>query len=186
MMESLWPTIAVVLGASVTLGIFYFLRRPVAQGATVEASLRSLGKDHTVFSDILVTLKGGMYRVSHLVVSRYGIFLIDERDERGAVHGKPDQKEWLLTGMGTRETLYNPLWRAREAVNKLQAQMGSIPITSLIVFVHARLKNDFGNDVVPLRDLPGRIKQETRVVLDEAQVRLVLDRLSAGRLIIDT
>ena len=184
MMEILWPAIGVVIGASVALGIFYYRRRPAARGADVEAILQSLGKDHTVFSDILVALKGGMYRVSHLVVSRYGVFLIDERDERGAVHGKPDQKEWLLTGIGTKETLYNPLWRAREAVNKLQAQMGSIPITSLIVFVHARLKNDFGNDVIPLRDLPGRIKQETRTVLDEAQVRRVMDRLSSGPLII--
>ena len=185
-MESLWPATTVVLGALVILGIFFWMWRPVAQGANVEESLRSLGKDYTVFSGLMVTQKRGVFCVSHLVVSPYGIFLIDERDEHGSVYGMLDQKEWLVTGLGAKKTLYNPLWRSCEAANKLQSLMGPIPIISLIVFVHARLKRDLGHDVVTSRDLPGRIKQDSRVILDEAQIKQVLDRLSAGPLIIDT
>ncbi len=153
------------------------MRRPISKGYTVEQSLRNLGKDYTIISDILVTLKGGMFRISHLVVSRWGVFLIDQRNEKGAVHGTTDQMEWQVTGLGSSEAIYNPLWRAREAANELQIQLVSIPITTLIVFIHARLKNDFGRDVIYLRNLSSRIKQETKVVLDDVQINMVQDRL---------
>lgn len=178
MMESFWPALAAVLGVSAALAVFYWMRRHPARGSTVEETLRSLGDDYKALSGLLVTLKGGMFRISHLVVSRWGVFLIDERSEKGAVQGKPDQKEWLVTGLGAGEAIYNPLWRTREAVNSLQSKAGSVPITSLIVFVHARLKSDFGPDVIPLRSLCGRIKRDTRVILDESRMQMILDRLA--------
>lgn len=178
MMEFFWPALAAVLAVSAALGVFYWMRGHPPRGSTVEESLRNLGDDYKVFSGLLVTLKGGMFRISHLVVSRRGVFLIDERSEKGAVQGKPEQREWAVTGLGAGEAIYNPLWRAREAVNSLHSKVGSIPITSLIVFVHARLKSDFGGDVIPLRSLCGRIKRDTMVIMDESRMQMIVDRLA--------
>lgn len=180
MMESIWPELAAVLGVSAALAIFYWMRRHPARGSTVAESLGSLGDGYKVFSGLFVTLKGGMFRISHLVVSRRGVFLIDERAEKGAVKGKPDQMEWLVTGLGAGKAIYNPLWRAREAVNSLQPQVGSVPITTLIVFIHARLKSDFGGDVIPLQSLCGRIKQDTRVIMDESRMQMIVSRLAGN------
>ncbi len=171
--------IIAAIGALAALGIFFLMRRPRAQGSSVRECLASLGGDYTVLSDILVTLKRGMFQIDHLVVSRYGMVLIDERDEKGTVEGKPGQRDWKVTGLGRKEIIYNPLWRLRVAANSLEAQVGSIPITSLVVFVNARLKRAAGDDAVSLDGLPARIRQHAKPVLDEEQVNKILERLGS-------
>jgi len=155
--------------------LFYWMRP--SRFTSVESILPTLGNDYKVFRDILVTLKGGMYRIGYLVVSRYGILLIDERDEKGTVQVSIDQREWLVTSQGAREYIYNPIWRAREVINKLNDQGDSLPIISLIVFVHAKIKNNFSKDVISLGDLSARIKKEAKVIMDDDQVQMILDRL---------
>ncbi len=171
--------IAAAIGALAALGIFFLMRRPRAQGSSVRECLQSLGEDYTVLSDILVTLKGGMFQIDHLVVSRYGVVLIDERDEKGTVEGKPGQRDWKVTGLGRKEIIYNPLWRLRKAANSLQPQVGSIPVTSLVVFVNARLKRVSGDGAISLDDLEANIRQHAKPVLDEEQVKNILDRLGS-------
>lgn len=169
--------IVVIVGALAALGMFFLLRKPRAEGASVRDRLESLGEDYTVLSDILVTLKAGIFSIDHLVVSRFGIFLIDVRDEHGTVEGKPDQREWRVTGLGKKEIIYNPIWRAREAANSLETQVGSVPITSLVVFVNARFKGNSGGGVVALDSLQARIRQSTKPILNEEQVKNILGRL---------
>jgi hypothetical protein len=118
-----------------------------------------------------------MYKIGYLVVSRYGLFLIDERKESGTVQVSIDQRDWLITSQGSKDYIYNPIWRAREAVNKLNDQGEAIPVFSLIVFVRAKLKNNFSKDVISLGDLKARIKKEARVLMDDSQVQMLLDRL---------
>ena len=165
------------IGALAALGIFFLMRRARTQSASVRECLQNLGSDYTVLSDILVTLKGGMFQIDHLVVSLYGVIIIDVRDEKGTVEEKPGQRDWKVTGLGRKEIIYNPLWRLRKAANSLEAQVGSIPITSLVVFVNARLKRDAGDDVISPDRLQARIRQHAKPVLDEEQVKKVLDRL---------
>lgn len=177
MNEIYLKAIVAAIGTLAALGIFFLMRRHRAQASSVRECLASLGEDYTVLSDILVTLKGGMFHIDHLVVSLYGMVLIDERDEKGTVEGKPGQRDWKVTGLGRKEMIYNPLWRLREAANSLEAQVGSIPITSLVVFVNARLKRAAGEDVISPDRLQARIRQHAKPVLDEEQVKKVLDRL---------
>jgi len=177
MNEIYLKTIVAAIGALAVLGIFFLMRRPRTQGSSVRECLESLGEDYTVLSDILVTLKGGVFHIDHLVVSRYGVVLIDERDEKGTVEGKPGQRDWKVTGLGRKEIIYNPLWRLRVAANSLQTQVGSIPIASLAVFVNARLKRDAGDDAVSLDGLRARIRQHAKPILDEEQVKNILARL---------
>lgn len=173
-MENFWLKLAILCVGLVVI-VFYW--RGLSRITSVEDSLKSLGEDYTVFKDILVTLKGGMYRISFLVVSCYGVFLTDERSEKGVVKVCMDQREWLVTSQGKKEYIYNPMWRAREAINKLNDQEDAIPIFSLVVFGHAKLKNNSSKDVILLRDLSGRIKKETKVKLEDAQIQVILDRL---------
>jgi hypothetical protein len=166
----------IIVAAVVVVVFLFFWKRP-SRIISVEDSLKSLGDEYKVFRDILVTLKSGMYKIGYLVVSRYGLFLIDERSESGTVQVSIDQREWLVTSPGTKEYIYNPVWRAREAVNKLNDQGDAIPILSLIIFIQAKLKNNFSKDVISLGDLKTRIKKEAKVLLDDGQVQIILERL---------
>ena len=103
--------IIVIVGALAALGIFFLLRKSPAQGASVRERLEDLGPDYTVLNNILVTLKAGMFQIEHLAVSRYGIFLIHARDEKGTVAGTLDQRDWRVTGLGKKEIIYNPIFK---------------------------------------------------------------------------
>lgn len=166
-----------VLLLVVVIGVFLFYWVRPSRTTSVEEILKTLGNDYKVFRDILVTLKGGMYKIGYLVVSPYGLFLLDERNEKGTVQVSTDQREWLVTSHGAKEYIYNPIWRAREAVNKLNDQGETIPILSLIVFDQAKLKNNFSKNVVSLEGMTERIKKETKVILDDAQMQIILNRL---------
>jgi hypothetical protein len=173
-MENFWLKLT-VLCVGVVVIVFYWMRS--SRITSVEDSLKCLGDDYIVFKDIFVTLKGGMYRIGYLVVSCYGIFLIDARSEKGTVQVSMDQREWLVTSQGNKEYIYNPMWRAREAINKLNDQGDAIPIISLVVFVHAKFKNNFSKDVISLGNLSSRIKKEFKIIMDDSQVQIILNRL---------
>ncbi|MGV7220063.1 MAG: nuclease-related domain-containing protein [Nitrospinales bacterium] len=177
MVDLLFWDISRVIALVIVLGVilFFWMRPPRA--TSVEHTLKTLGNDYKVFRDILVTLNSGIYKIGYLVVSRYGVFLIEERKESGTVQVSNDQREWLVSSQGAKDYIYNPVWRAREAVNKLNDQGETIPVFSLIVFVRAKLKNNFNKDVISLGDLATRIKKESKIILNDTQVQEILDRL---------
>ncbi|MFQ5716001.1 MAG: nuclease-related domain-containing protein [Nitrospinales bacterium] len=156
-----------------------FVRKAKGGGkgnAAVKSMLEKLGKDYAVFSDVVVPAQHGMSHIDFVLVSPYGVFVVDVKHEGGKISGDLNDREWEVGG---NETIYNPVWRNRTHLNGLEKLLGEMSYISLVVFVNGRLKGDFGSNVVELSQMKAFIKKYQRETLP-------FDRLEAARKLLES
>ena len=58
--------------------------------------LNKLPKDkYTVLNDLLIVFEGTTHQIDHLVISKYGIFVIETKQYHGFITGNKYDKEWV-------------------------------------------------------------------------------------------
>lgn len=156
-----------------------FVRKAKGGGkgnASVKSLLQKLGKDYAVFSDVVVPAQHGMSHIDFVIVSPYGVFVVDVKHESGKISGDLNEREW---DVGKNETIYNPVWRNRTHLNGLEKLLGEMHYISLVVFAKGRLKDNFGSTVVRLNQMMAFIKKYQRETLSS-------DRLKAARKLLES
>ena len=69
-----------------------------------------LPAEYKVLNDVYLPLSDGTTaQIDHIVVSRYGVFVIETKNYSGWIFGKADDPEWTQTFYHKRETFQNPL-----------------------------------------------------------------------------
>lgn len=147
--------------------------------SSLKAKIKKLGGDYTLLSGVVVPALRGMSRIDHVIVSPYGIFVLTVVHEPGKVSGRERDGEWEIKSGRRRDVLYNPLWENRKWVNALENYLGPQPFIPVVVFTQAKLKNDFGKNVIPLSRFPGFIKRYDRSRLFSDKLEAVLKKLKS-------
>ena len=103
------------------------------------AVLSGLNKDeYRVLSDVILPLGDSTTQIDHVVLSHFGIFVIETKNMSGWIFGSPDQSSWtqVLRG-GKKRRFQNPLHQNYARVKAIQQTLGvdEAMIHNLIVFV---------------------------------------------------
>ncbi|MFS0862052.1 NERD domain-containing protein [Fredinandcohnia sp. 179-A 10B2 NHS] len=112
-----------IIGAAV-LGL------PKVKGYLGEASVRlylnKLDKEqYKVYNDVLIPLKNRRAsQIDHVVVSPFGIFVIETKNYKGWIYGDPKSKYWTQVIFNRKEKLYNPLWQNYGHIKALEEYLG--------------------------------------------------------------
>lgn len=67
----------------------------------IDIQLAQLPKDYRFLSDLLIKnkeAKSGYSQIDHVVISPYGIFVIETKNYQGTIYGGKDRKTWLVNG----------------------------------------------------------------------------------------
>lgn len=67
----------------------------------ITIQLSQLSKEYMVLNDILLPnpkAKSGYSQIDHVVLSPYGIFVIETKNFQGTIYGSPKYKQWLVNG----------------------------------------------------------------------------------------
>ena len=186
MMETLltayWIKIFATLAIFIAL-LVLFLRTsskatPEVDDLSLKAKIQKLGQEYTLLSGVVVPALRGMSRIDHVIVSPFGIFVLTVITQPGKVRGKERNAEWEIKSGRRRDILYNPLWENRKWVNALESHLGPQPFIPIVVFTQAKLKNDFGKNVIPLSRLPGVIKKYDKSRLFSDKMEEILQKLA--------
>ena len=152
LLTAYWIKIFATLAILIAL-LVLFLRdnnkqTPEADDLSLKAKIQKLGEEYTLLSGVVVPALRGMSRIDHLILSPFGIFVLTVVHESGKVSGREREGEWEIKSGRRRDILYNPLWENRKWVNALENHLGPQPFIPVVVFTHAKLKNDFGKNVI--------------------------------------
>lgn len=164
------------------MALFFRQSKSMAEGdgiASVQSKIAKLGDDYTLFTGVVVPALRGMSRIDHVIVSPYGIFVLTIQNEPGKVRGKINDEMWDIKSGRQQDILYNPLWENRKWVNALEKHLGNYPFIPVVVFTQAKLKDNFGDNVIPLSRLPGFIKRYDKSRLFSDKVETILEKLNA-------
>jgi hypothetical protein len=67
----------------------------------ITIQLSQLSKEYRVLNDILLPnpkAKSGYSQIDHVILSPYGIFVIETKNFQGIIYGSPAYKQWLVNG----------------------------------------------------------------------------------------
>ena len=68
-----------------------------------------LGKEYIRFHDIIVPTQGSTTQIDHILLSRYGIFVIETKNINGWIFGSEKSKYWTQNLYGKKSKFQNPL-----------------------------------------------------------------------------
>jgi restriction system protein len=147
-----------------------------------------LGKEYYLFKN--VTLPNKKYnttaQLDHVIVSPYGIFVIETKTYSGNIYVKIDAKYWIQRFNRTSHKLYNPLKQNRTHIYVLNSYIKTPlkHIQNIVVFAgSANLKKWFlpKNITYPLRSVSYIKSFKTRIYNDK-QIASIINSIKTNRL----
>jgi restriction system protein len=111
----------------------------------------TLGAEYKCFHDVTLDTQNGTTQIDHIIVSRFGVFVIETKNYNGWIFGNEKQKTWTQSLYGKKYTFQNPLHQnykhtmaLSEAIN---VDHGSIH--SIVFFIgDAQFKTDLPENVM--------------------------------------
>lgn len=146
----------------------------------VNVILNSLSKEYHVFTDIYLKVNGMTTQIDHLIISDYGIFVIETKNYKGWIYGDDSSENWTQNIYGKKFQLYNPIKqnlghiKALESILKIQ-KYKFIPI---VVFAgNAELKINSKNTVIYLTELKRFIHNYKIKIFTNSDIEEIIEKL---------
>lgn len=149
---------------------------------SVAAILSFLPSDkYKTINDILIKSKGRTIQIDHLVISVYGIFVIETKNYKGWITGSDNSEYWTKNMFGNKYKFYNPIKQNKAHILALNKQLGIrindfIPI---IVFSNgADLKVNTTSNVIYTSQINKLIKEYTEIKFQENDIQELYEKIS--------
>lgn len=188
------PVIAVLLGQLwyllPLLLIATLIKTPRFKGMVGEAFI-NLGirlfldqREYHLLKDVTLPTPQGTTQIDHVIVSRFGLFVIETKNIKGWIFGNPAHKSWTQQLYRRRHTFQNPLHQNYLHLMTLKSLLGLADhqLHSIIYFIgDCTFKTPMPDNVMN-HGLIRNIKSKTTQVLTPAEVTRVIDTIQRGRL----
>lgn len=103
---------------------------------TVSKELHRLGVKYIILNDLMLRTSHGTCQIDHVVLSPFGIFVIETKNISGKITGNDEWKEWYWVGKDFNKTIYNPVMQNFRHIDVLSDTLGlsADNFISVIVF----------------------------------------------------
>lgn len=131
--------------------------------------------------DLTVPSPNGTTQIDHILVSAYGIFVIETKNYAGWIFGDATQAKWTQVLHGKKYSFQNPLRQNYRHIKCLSdyLKLDESLFHSIVFFIgDSTFKTDMPPNVVNER-LAGHIGSYRQILLSPDRVSSVLDRLRA-------
>lgn len=149
----------------------------------VARRLSRLSEEYHVFNDVYIRNGGRTVQIDHVVISRYGVFVIETKNYKGWVYGSESAEHWTQNIYGHKYQLYNPTRQNASHVNAICKLLcitrdKTIPI---VVFAgSATVRCSVNCDVVYLSQLRRVIDRHKSVQFTDEQVLQMTEKLTSA------
>lgn len=135
---------------------------------------------YTRFDDIMLPADGGTTQIDHIVLSRYGIFVIETKNYKGWIFGSINDAQWTRKFYRATNRFQNPL-RQNERHVRVLLDLTGLPrdfIKSVVAFAgEARFQTAMPPNVVYLSELADHILSYTRPLLAADQLPVLAGKI---------
>ena len=142
--------------------------------------LNTLPKEYQIFNDIYLSNNGMTTQIDHIVVSIYGIFVIETKNYKGQIYGNNNSEYWTENFYGKTYKFYNPIKQNHSHIKVLQRLL-RIPFdtfTSIIVFSNnATLECNNLENVIYSLELKEFIQEFKKPIFNVLDVKKISDKL---------
>lgn len=168
--------------------LYYKLNKAKIKGKIGEnftaTVLSSLPDSYHVFNHLYFNIQGKSVQIDHLIISTYGIFVIETKNYKGWIFGYENSEYWTQNLYGTKYKLYNPVRQNKYHVNALSKLLG-LPLDNfipIVVFTNkASLHTHTESKVVYLSRLKWTIRRFTALRMNSDEVNQACLKIEKSR-----
>ena len=138
-----------------------------------------------LIKNVTLPTADGTTQIDHIIVSRYGVFVVETKNMKGWIFGNARQRYWTQKIFKHSQKFQNPLHQNYKHVKTLQSLLGlgDQQIHSVVVFVgEGTFKTPMPENVTHGRGYIRFIKSHTEERLSETEVQTIIDTIQSGRL----
>lgn len=144
------------------------------------------GNSYHIIRNVTLPTGKGSTQIDHVVVSRFGIFVIETKTMNGAIYGGENDRQWTQAMGGRKFRFMNPLRQNYKHTRTLAELLGvphekMISIVMLIGDGELKTRDRLPPNVLT-SDLAGFIKSYRVLVFTEEEVSGILSTIEAKRL----
>ena len=153
-----------------------------------EVKTRFRPPDYHLLNHITLRLKDGTTQVDHILVSRFGVFVIETKDYKGWIFAGAKDRNWTQVLYRAKFRFQNPLRQNRRhvcAVRELLEFLEPDVVHPVVVFVgKAVFKTDVPDGVFTLPKFLAYVESHRTEVMSANRAQFCVGRLEATRLAI--
>ncbi len=182
--NALWYLIPLILIASI-------LKSPWFKGVFGEATVNVLierNLDNSVYhlvKNVTLPAEDGTTQIDHILVSKYGVFVIETKNMKGWIFGSAKQKTWTQKIYRHSSKFQNPIHQNYKHLKTLEGclDIPSDSLFSVIVFIgDSTFKTEMPDNVTYARGCIDYINSKVDEVLSQQQVNYVIATIESGKL----
>ena len=184
-----WSTIILIVAVVFVFVMAIIWRRSKGKrGEKQVAALLALlpKKRYKVINDLLIQSGGHSTQIDHVVVSVYGIFVIETKYYQGWIYGGENSEYWTQNIYGNKYQLRNPLWQNQghvKAIARIIGDSGNLPIFNIVAFSRqASIKVDRSLPVMYWWNVVPYIKRHKETHLTETQADEIYNTLLSANI----
>ena len=180
-----------ILPGFIILGIFVFLKSPTGKGMIGEMLINftvnfKLDKNkYHLIRNVTFPTEEGTTQIDHIIVSEYGIFIIETKNMAGWIYGGEKQKTWTQKIYKHTAKFQNPLHQNYKHIKTLESalEIDIKKIFSVIVFAgNSTFKTEMPNNVIKSDKIIDYIKSKTEKIISSENVEKAINIIETGRL----
>lgn len=144
--------------------------------------------DFHLLNHITLQLKDGTTQIDHILVSRFGVFVIETKDYKGWIFANVKQGTWTQVLFKCKFKFQNPIFqnfRHMQAVQNLLEFLPPGSIHSVVVFTgQAKFKTEKPPEVFTVSQLMQHLRSYNEEVMSFNRMQFCVGRLETARLAI--
>lgn len=138
-----------------------------------------------LIKDVTLETNEGTTQIDHIIVSQFGIFVIETKNMKGWIYGGAGQKTWTQKIFKHTTKFQNPLHQNYKHIKTLESHLsidkGSI--FSVIIFIgDSTFKTTMPDNVQYARGGIKYIKSKTTHIFTDDEVEQIITQIESGRL----
>ncbi|MBQ8677032.1 MAG: NERD domain-containing protein [Alphaproteobacteria bacterium] len=146
--------------------------------------LSQLNEDeYSVINDILLKYNDYSTQIDHVVVSIYGIFVIETKNYKGWITGYENSEKWYKNMFGYKYSFYNPIRQNKSHISALKRllHIKNDNFISIVAFSDdCDLKVNTLTDVIYISDIFSTIMQYQDIKLTKLEVDKITDIINSA------
>ena len=147
----------------------------------VNFNLHFLSNEYHLFEDVYICFNDRSIQIDHIVVSKYGVFVIETKNIKGWIFGGDNSEYWTKNMYGKKYKFYNPVKQNYSHVKSLHRLLKIsldkfVPIVAFLP--QSTLKCTSNEIVITSNKLLRTIRSYKNIILTEDEVNKIVMELS--------
>lgn len=141
--------------------------------------------EYHLIKNVTLPTDNGTTQIDHIIVSRYGIFVVETKNMKGWIFGNAKQRTWTQKIFKHTNKFQNPLFQNHKHVKTLQSllDLTDREVFSLVVFVgESTFKTEMPPNVTYGYGYIRYIKSKLVSVFTAGKMQSIVSKIEGGRL----